>query len=274
MNTPTLKEFLKKYSTLSNEFIDDFYAIYDFNEYNNDDFIININVIVKWLKSRKSRIKDTLTTSYNLNIDYKVSKEKPNLKVSKSNKEIIMLTPDCFKRLCLLSKTRRGEEVRTYFLELEKLINNYKNYVISGLQSTIKVLENNQKPTPTNTKGVVYILRSPKDIDGIYRFGKSKDFKDRLTVHNSSNSDKMEVLYIFETKNAQQIEGCVISQIKQFRYKKRKDFYQVDIDVIKQIIKSCNSLTLKYKKALNKSTKNNNLGGSKTKNNLFLYIQK
>jgi hypothetical protein len=33
MNTLSLKDFLKKYSTLNNDFIDDFYTIYDFNEY-------------------------------------------------------------------------------------------------------------------------------------------------------------------------------------------------------------------------------------------------
>ena len=118
MNNLSLKNFLKKYSTLSNEFIDDFYAIYDFNEYNNDDFIINIDVITKWLESRKSRIKETLLNTYNQYIDYKISKEKLNSKISKSNKEIILLTPDCFNRLCLLSKTKKGEEVRTYFIEL------------------------------------------------------------------------------------------------------------------------------------------------------------
>ena len=38
MQDLSLKEFLKKYSTLSNDFIDDFYFIYDFNELNNIRF--------------------------------------------------------------------------------------------------------------------------------------------------------------------------------------------------------------------------------------------
>ena len=48
-----------------------------------------------------------------------------------------MLTPDCFKRLCLLSRTKKAEEVRTYFLELEKLIGNYKDYIINGLKISL-----------------------------------------------------------------------------------------------------------------------------------------
>jgi len=272
MNTLSLKDFLKKYSTLSNDFINDFYSIYDFNDYNNNEFLININVVAKWLESKKGKIKETLLNSYNIDIDYTVTKEKINQKVSKSNREIIFLTPDCFKRICLLSKTKKGEEVRTYFIELEKLINNYKNYIIDALKSTVHILENNQKSIPTNIKGVIYILKSPKDIDGIYRFGKTLDFKNRLANYNSANSDKMEVLFIFETKNTQQIEDCVISQIKQFRYKKRKDFYQININIIKQLISSCNQLTLKFKKKLSKTNTINKIGG--TPNNIFLYICK
>ena len=51
------KEFLKKYSNLNNEFIDDFYNIYDFNETNNNDFIINLEIIIKWLNMKKMDLK-------------------------------------------------------------------------------------------------------------------------------------------------------------------------------------------------------------------------
>ena len=81
-----------------------------------------------------------MLNTYIKNIDYKVTKEKEG-KISKSNKEIIMLTPDCFKRLCLFSKIKKAEELRTYFLELEKLIGYYKNYIIDGLKKNIQILE-------------------------------------------------------------------------------------------------------------------------------------
>jgi hypothetical protein len=169
--------------------------------------------------------------------------------------------------------------VRTYFIELEKLINNYKNYIIEGLQNTIDILENNQKEISSNIKGTIYILQSPKDIDSIYRFGQTEDFKKRLQNYNSANSDKMKVILIYETKNAKKIEGCVISQIKELRYKKRKDFYEMDLKLLKKIIKECVDLTLKYKKSIsNNINKNSNQDGGKTNidnlDNLYLYIQK
>ena len=140
------KDFLKKYSNLSNEFIDDFYNIYNFNEYNNNDFIIDLEIIIKWLDMRKYDLKKTLERTYMINIDYIINVNKKKINGSGGyNKKNILLTPDCFKRLCMLSKTKKAEEVRTYFLELEKLIHNYKNYIIEALQATVNLLENNTK---------------------------------------------------------------------------------------------------------------------------------
>ena len=236
-------------------------------------FIINLEIISVWLESRKRKLKETLVKSYNKNMDWIIRKEKDG-KISKSNKEIILLTPDCFKRLCLLSRTKKAEEVRTYYLELEKLINNYKNYIIEGLQDTVNILENNQKEVSLKIKGTVYIIKSLKDIDGIYRFGQTENFKKRLQNYNSSNSDKMEVILIYETKDARKIESCVISQIKELRYKKKKDFYEMDIKLLKKITKDCIELTLKYKRRINKNKKNNDEQDGGNIDHYYLYIQK
>ena len=271
-----LSEFLKKYSTLSDDFIDDFGKIYmhDDNDDRNDDFIINLEIICKWLETRKSRLKETLQNTYNKNIDYKVKKEREG-KISKSNKEIILLTPDCFKRLCLLSRTKKAEEVRTYYIELEKILDKYKKYIIEGLKKQVKILENNQRESVSTNGAIVYILKSPKDIDGIYRFGKTKDFKERLQNYNSANSDKMEVVLVYETKYATEVERCVIAQIKEARYKKRKDFYQIDKKIIKSLVKSCEKMTMKFKKRIttfmNKLKQN---GGNDEDCNLYLYLHK
>ena len=265
------KDFLKKYSNLNDEFIDDFNNIYEFNENNNNDYLIDLDIVSKWLETRKRKLKETLIKSYNKNIDYVIKKEKIG-KISKSNKEIILLTPDCFKRMCLLSRTKKAEEVKTYYLELEKLLNNYKDYIIDGLKKTVEILENNQKELPQNIKGVVYILKSLKDIDGIYRFGQTTNFKNRLINYNSSNSDKMKVIYVYETKNIKAIEDCVLAQIKTHRYKKRKDFYEIDKNILKKLIKDCVGFTLKYKKKL--SIKKQEGGNNTEIENLYLYIDK
>ena len=71
-----LIEFLKKYSTINNNFIDDFFSLYDIND--KDKFIINLDKVSRWLNARKGHLKDTLINSYKLNTDYIINKLKSN----------------------------------------------------------------------------------------------------------------------------------------------------------------------------------------------------
>ena len=134
-----------------------------------------------WLEIKKEHLKDLLVSNFNEDEDYIIEKNKPNGKgigIGKNNTKVVMLTYTCAKMLCMISRTPKANIIRKFYIDLEKLINNYKNYIIEGLQNTIDILENNQKEIPNldKIKGTVYILQSPKDIDGLYRFGQSDDF--------------------------------------------------------------------------------------------------
>ena len=129
------------------EFIDDFFNIINYNNFENN-LSINIDIICKWLNIRKDTIKKLLKHSYNKNIDYIVERIKKE-KGSGSGatlKEKILLTPLCFKKVCQLTKSKKGNEVREYFIKVEETLFKYKDYIIQGLQEKIKKLENNQKP--------------------------------------------------------------------------------------------------------------------------------
>ena len=53
-----LVDFLKTYSQISNQFINDFFSLYDINDKN--IFIINLENVVKWLNTKNGKIKKTL----------------------------------------------------------------------------------------------------------------------------------------------------------------------------------------------------------------------
>ena len=131
-----LQDFLKKYSSISNAFITDFFSLYT-TETTDNDLIINFDKLVIWLNIRKDSLKRTLIETYIKNIDYKIRKIKST--TAGKPKEEIMITADCCKRLCMLSKTKKAEEVRTYFIEVEKLMNKYKNYIIDALNKKVGI---------------------------------------------------------------------------------------------------------------------------------------
>lgn len=239
----TFPEYLKKYSIISSKFINDFFGLHEF-KIDFDEIYIDFDLVAKWLNSRRDNLKRTLVNTYVKKVDYTEVKGKST---GGRPFEIIKLSFDCFRRLCMLSKTAKAEEVRTYFIEIEKHLHKYKDHVIEALNKKIGALENNQKVQQTPQKGVIYILQTDLDIEGIYKIGKSKKFKERLKTHNSSHVDNVKVKLVFETENIDAVEACLKGLLKSYQYKKRKEFYQVDLDLLKELMQGCENLALKAK---------------------------
>lgn len=241
--------FLKKYSTIPNHFIDDFYQIFDVDNSNNINgkFKIDLDLCAKWLNSRKGNIKDTLINSYHENIDYITT---TNLTVNQVGRPIIkiFLTTDCFKRLCLLSRTYKAEQVRSYYLQLEELVDKYKNFIIDGLNGRIGILENNQRPIIDTQSGVIYVFEVKPYSDDLvktqqkYKIGKARNIKARMSSHNSSHADNVNILFIYEVDDIDRVENCLKAIIKPYQYRKRKEIYEIGIDTLKDVIKSCGDI--------------------------------
>jgi hypothetical protein len=85
-----------------------------------DDFIdapqmIDIEIAVKWLRSNKSKIKQKLLRSYILDEDYTINPIKVN------RKQIIIISYECFIKLCQKSRTRAAHCVLKYAKHVEKM---------------------------------------------------------------------------------------------------------------------------------------------------------
>jgi len=100
---------------------------------------------------RKSKLKQNLIENYSKNIDYISNKTLVHPKVHQEashgghNKKLILLTPDCFKMLCMRSRTVKADKVRQYYVDLEKLIDSYKDTIINNQNKKISILENDMK---------------------------------------------------------------------------------------------------------------------------------
>jgi len=251
-----LQNYLKKYTTISSAFIDDFFSLYNHKTLDTD-FVINLENLAKWLQAIKNSLKETLTKSYTKDVDYTI--EKSSEKTNGRPREIIMLTPDCMKRLCMLSRTKKAEEVRTYFIKLEKHIDQYKNELFEKY-------EHNQKPQIKSTKeGVIYVMQSDLNLSGVYKIGKTTDFKSRMKTHQSSHEDNIKVKLVYKTEFIDDVEKCLKQYMREKQYKKYKEFYEIDIDIIKKMIDICNNVSLVAKKTIN----NKNFKGG-----YFIYIDK
>ena len=169
INLNGLEDFLINESKINKDFIKDFFGIQKNKAHEKyKPFTIDLDDIAFWLDAKKGNLKDTLIKNYLNKFDYIIEKsigkyddidDKSLLLVNHNqkddvftttkitdqgghNKELILLTSDCFKMLCMRSKTKKANKVRQYYIDLEKLIDQYKDLIINQQTKKIEILEN------------------------------------------------------------------------------------------------------------------------------------
>jgi phage anti-repressor protein len=233
--------FINKYSFVNSKFVKNFYNIIkeDYIERYNE-FLIDSEILRKWLQIKNRRIfNDTIKRSYKKNMDYLINKVKKSEGRGGQNNEVITLTPEASKKLCLSTKSKMGGQVQQYFLDLEVALYKYKNYIIDGMNKKIEQLETNQKPKINSTKKIIYVFRALNTDLTLYKIGKTINSKTRFSKHNSPMANDLEVLFQYETENIDQVESCVKVYMKKAQYRKYKEIYRVDLNIIKKTIKNC-----------------------------------
>jgi phage anti-repressor protein len=80
----------------------------------------------------------TIKNSYKINVDYKIEKVKLSKGSGGHNNEVIILTPEATKKICLLTKSSMGNEVRQYFIDIEVALYKFKNHIIESLNNKIE----------------------------------------------------------------------------------------------------------------------------------------
>lgn len=192
------------------------------------------------VRNTKHALKETLKNSYTKNVDYTISKvHKPSGRGGQK-KEIIILTVKCFKMICQSTHSKKGKEVRNYFIEVEQLLNKYKDYIIQGLEGKVESLQKGRKPKINPKKGVIYVFRTPDTPENnLYKLGKTVDLKKRLQSHSSGLSEDIDVLFVQEVDDITRIEKCAKEAMKKYQFRKYKEVYQINVDIIKYIVKNC-----------------------------------
>lgn len=263
------KTFLIKYTTINTKFIEDFHAVINedyFERYY--DFLIDSEILRKWLKiSIRKEFSANIKKTYIINVDYKLGKIKKITGSGGHNREIITLTPEAAKKICLVTKSKMGNDVRQYFIDIELAFYKFKNHIIESLNNKVKQLELNQKPKINSSKGMIYVFRALNtDNATLYKIGRTISSKKRFNSHNSPLANDLEVIMIYEADNIIQLEMCVKVFMKKSQYRKYKEIYQVDLDIIKNLIQDCDVKLKEINDMIDNKNKKQKQGGGKLQN--------
>lgn len=274
-----MDKFLNQFSTLPKKFVNDFYVIAK-EEYTDNELIINFELICDWLEIRKDNLKKILITNFEEKYDYIINVNKVTHKNGNGStiQHNIFVTPNCFKELCMLSQTAKAKAVRKYFIEMEKLIKTYYGTIKTEIYKQIGILEKNQKPKQNIKGGIIYILEAQNSTTTLYKLGKTNDLKKRMRTYNTGNANDVEPLFILKVLDIDAVETCVKAACKTYKYRKYKEIYEIDIDVLKQIMEKCNetiTFAIKHNTKNHKKIMKTNLSRMKEKKNkYFLLIDK
>ena len=155
-----MEEFIKKYTTLPENFIKDFYMISK-EEYDEKELIINFDLVVKWLEVLKSNLTRLLINNFEKDFDYTFEKKHIKRKTTGATTvSIIFITPNCFRELCMLSQTIKAKLVRKYFIEMENIVKKYYENIKLEMEKTIGLLEANQKPKIKSNGGEINVIKA------------------------------------------------------------------------------------------------------------------
>lgn len=124
----------------------------------------------------------------------------------------------------------------------QKYIKNISELIkkVDLLEKSNKVLNNDLKKDKFPKGAMVYVIDYSNDVDkNVFRIGVTCDMKKRKQVYDTHTLHKHKVVYYLVHDCAQQLETCVRSLLHKYRYKNKKDFFIVGIDVIRRVFKKC-----------------------------------
>ena len=131
-------------------------------------------------------------------------------------------------------------------------------------------IKKSRKPKVNPEKAIIYIFKTPDSKENsLYKIARTKDLTKRLQSHQSGLSEDIEILFYLETDDAKIVESCIKNFAKKYQYRKYKEVYEVNLDVLKLLTTKCE----KFKLDINEETSLLEMKEDKTKK-YYLNISK
>ena len=241
-----LDEFLVRYGGVTPEIASTFSHMYS-PRTSQQDMIVDLSFYMKLMPTQsRSNVIQVLRASYTRGIDFIERDTKQAGRWGGHGKKQILVSPDCFKRLCMRSKAANAETVRTYFLRMETLTRRYFGAKASKAENNVHVLLGNQhKKAPSKdeldeTQGFIYIFPVVGRIPNLYRIGSTINPARRMREHGSSHGDSLANTAVFiKVYDVRKVEQAANLFLNKRKYNGSKEVYTGTFNMIKDTVMQC-----------------------------------
>jgi phage anti-repressor protein len=228
-NSDLVSKIKEKFNTDEEKlFLVNFYCYLKYDPDN--DFIIDLGKIWKWLGY--SRIEDCKrvlikeSNNFKENKDYIIQKsdenyfpqiggKKNNSKIKEENikketrgrkPDITLLTINCFKRLCMKSRTDKADQIHEYYIKLENVLT--EMFYVQNKQLNLELTNSNKQLKNTinqkeqnilsnfHKKKIVYLGYTEENV---LKFGFTDKIRDRLSEHKFDIKPDFTYEYVYES---------------------------------------------------------------------------
>ena len=245
----SLEDFIVKRSNIPKDFLTDFFNLGG-DTYGDTYKNISFDDVVKWLKVQKNHLKRLLVSNFQIMDDYteeKILVKNKNRGANYVSK--IMLTPDCFKELCMISQTEKAKGVRKYYIIVEGLLRDHFEGIINNLNEELGLIKKNIKKPIKIIGGHIYILKAMNTTQkNMFKLGNSDDMKKRLRVYNTGNANNIEPLFAMKVDDIDMVEGCIKNIAREYQYRKNKEVYNIDFEFLKKLCMKCKNFIKQLEK--------------------------
>jgi len=200
------------------------------------------------IKSRKT-FYSHFRSKYKDNIDY-VTEYVGGKSVKGKQQMKYYITLDTFEMICMSTHSKKGDSARSYFIELRKFIDYYKQNISDMILEKIQ----------SNEYGYMYIILVNKNKN-IFKPGRSnsEDLRKRLKQYATGQEKHPDVKFIMLVNDQLLVENCCKLFLKKYQYRGSTELYKVDIDIIRKAIFDCASTDKNLVDLETEINKNNNV---------------
>lgn len=208
-----------------------------------EEYVVDFDDILEWLGfSRRDNAIRLLKRRLVPDVDYISwapqhggARESCNLMPGGFNRENFMLTIDAFKTLCMLADTTKGTEVRSYYIQMEKVLYQHISDTNKDLQKQLQDSECQKAEMLSHGlvngnqgRSLCYlieaVLPSTCDIElnegeKIYKFGETRDISVRLPDLDRQFGVHWVVIDVFKCNNRLALEKHFIDHAKYAPFK-------------------------------------------------------
>ena len=214
------------------------------NYHPTNDYPINLEGVFKMIGfANKGNAMKTIKSNFTEGEDYKTSffRSENRTKEGGKDNQNVMLNIDTFKNLCMLAKTKKGKEIRKYYVKLENM---YNGLIKEEIEEKDKLLIEQETQLQENAKlindlelkpetegfssrvpGEIYCIRDTTK-SGHMKIGIADKTITRVGQLNVASSTHSLKLYTkFETFDRNLAEKLIHHSLHPFRIKNRKEWF-------------------------------------------------